>query len=425
MADLHRLLRLSVFIAVCPAFLWCQADSLAKKALDRGSRYFFRGNYDSAAHYLNLALSGDSSTLEAYDYLAQCHSELGNCQDAFETFRLGLKRDSNNTSLLTHAAQITFQCGALSASESYYRRLVTLHPRQVKSIVGISQIFIQQTSYDSAITYLQNGLTADSTSLQLHYLLGYCYFVKKKDEPAIRELATAVDKNPAYFPAVRDLAFAYLQADSLVYATRGFQLAQSIQPENLNIRMNLGNCYFRMKEYEKALPVYAGLEGTAYMGNTCVQEGLCYYYLGKYDSAIVKFLTASRIDSMAPGTYFNLGLSYMELRKYKMAINAFKRAVRYSKSELTTNSLDRMGAVYYELKAKEKALRSYKMALDHDPRVARVHFDMGVLYENLYRDTQKAIDCYQHVLALAERSKDPGSLYQKARLRLKFLRGKR
>src|SRR2546422_11657226 len=74
----------------------------------------------------------------------------------------------------------------------------------------------------------RKGLSVDSNSQQLHYLLGSAYRSSKKIIDAIVEYNRALELNPAYFPCIRDIAFAYLDADSIVYATIAFQQALEI-----------------------------------------------------------------------------------------------------------------------------------------------------------------------------------------------------
>jgi tetratricopeptide (TPR) repeat protein len=402
-----------------------QTDSSISKILDSGYQHFYKGDYSSATDIFNLVLKKDSSIIKAYDYLGLSMSNLGYCQEADQILKLGLDHDSNNIELLTHAAQTSFQCGFLSKSKAYYARIININPNQTRSIINLSQIFIQEASYDSAISILHQGLSVDSNSQQLHYLLGTSYLSKKKTSLAIEELEKAKSFNPAYFPATRDLAFAYLQADSLLLATLEFQYALSIQPENFNVKMNLANCYFKRKSYDNALSLYLSLEKDPYIPSIYVQEGLSYFYLLKYDTAAMKFRYALTIDSTLSPAYFNLGLSYMELQKYREAISAFKHAIRFSKSDMIANAYDRLGAAFYQLKSEQKSLNAYKMAIEENPRLPRVYFNMGVLYENSLRDYSKAVESYLKVISLSERSNDPNSVFFKAKQRVRFLRSSR
>ncbi len=399
-------------------------DSSAAILLKEGTECFYRGKLDSAMVALGLALAKDSALLPAYDMLGRCLAEKGDCQDADRVFTSGLVRDSNNAELLSHAGQAAFDCGSLLRSEFYYRRAMLLVPGESRLVGRLAQVFIQESNYDSAIASLQSGLVADSNSLTLHYLLGYCQYAKKKYDLAIEELKKAVDINRAYFPAVRDLASSYFLADSIWYALAEYQYALSLQPQNLSLQMSLANCYFKSGQYRKALDLMATLEGTTYGGGVRIQEGLCYYYMAEFDSAADKFRAALKTDSTEPATWFDLGLALMSMKKYRPAIASFKRAILLGKTELSASAYDRIGFAYYSLRQKDAALRAYRQAVDEKPLLPKSYYNLGVLYENSFKDVQNARACYQKVVALSPPSDDPNSLYRKAKQRLMFLRAK-
>lgn len=399
-----------------------QSDSVAVTLLEAGLQNFNRGDYSSAIELLGRALGRDSSIVRAYDYLGLSLSELGYCQDADRSFGLGLRRDSSNILLITHAAQVSFQCGLFDKSKFYYLRLIQLHPNETRAVSSLSQIYLQEGLYDTAITFLRKGLTIDSNSQQMHYLLGSAYRSSKKIIDAIAEYNKALELNPAYFPCIRDIAFAYLEADSIVYATVAFQQALAMQPGDASLKMNLANCYFRSKYYRKALLLYFQVEQDPYRPNAYEQEGLCYYYLGKYDSAALKFRIVLAADSTNPGAYFNLGLSLVELHQYDAAIKALKHAILFSKSDLIANAYDRIGTAYYELKSKRASLEAYQLALRENPKSSRTYFNIGVLYENLFQDKSKALEFYRKAIAFCAPSGDKNSLYQRTNQRIKYLK---
>ena len=401
-----------------------QIDSAAVKLFEDGLQNFNRGDYSSAIRSLGRALESDSSILRAYDYLGLSLSELGYCQDADRSFVLGLQRDSSNVQLITHAAQVSFQCGLFDKSKIHYLRLIQLKPIESRTLSSLSQIYLQEGLYDTAITFLRKGLSVDSNSQQLHYLLGSAYRSSKKIIDAIVEYNRALELNPAYFPCIRDIAFAYLDADSIVYATIAFQQALAMQPTDASLKMNLANCYYKSKYYRKALLLYFQVEQDPYRPNAYEQEGLCYYYLGKYDSAAMKFRTVLAADSTNPGAYFNLGLSLVEMHQYGAAIKALRRAILFSKSDLIANAYDRIGSAYYELKSKKSSLDAYQLALRENPKSPRTYFNIGVLYENLFQDKAKALEFYRKAIAFCAPSGDKNSLYQRTNQRITYLKSR-
>ena len=423
--------KITAFLLLCATFiLFCvtsssgQTDSSTDRLLEKGYKEYLRGNAASAAHLMNLALLQDSSLVPAYDCLARCCAELDLYEEAERIFSLGFKRDSTDVGLLDHSAKVESDWGLLTKSEAMYRRLIRLDSTHITWSIDLSQVLIQESKFKDARRVLLTALKADSNSLKLHYLLGSCYLTDKEYPSATKELEKALNIDPGYFPAIRDLAISYLQQDSLWYALHEFQQASSLQPENLNIRMNLANCYFKTKQYRTALTTLGPLEQSSYAPEAYLQEGLCYYYMAVYDSAAERIKSALKCDSTDAITHFDLGLVYMELKKYQMAIRAFNRAILLGKRELTASAYDIMGTAYSAMKSPLRAVRAYKLAIDEKPKLPRSYFNLGVLYENSFKETAKARSYYLRVLELSDRSKDKNSFYQKAAARLKLLHAK-
>jgi tetratricopeptide (TPR) repeat protein len=404
--------------------LRAQPDSSGAALLKRGVECFTNGSSDSAAQLCRRAIAADSTLVGAYDLLGRIASEGGDCGEAERLFLLALRRDSTRAELLIHAAQSACSCGFLSKGETRYRKVLSLAPGETKWIAGLAQVQMQQGEYDSAITRLTGGAERDSLSLPLHFMLGSCYTAKKKYGLAIAEFRKTLEINASYFPALKELAACYLQIDSFWNAAAEYQTAVRMQPDDAGLRVSLANCYLKVKQYRQALDLLGPLEGSAYSATVYGQEGLCYYFLAKYDTAVIKFRAGLGADSTQPATAFNLGLALMSLGKYRAAIGEFERAIRLGRTDLAAGSYDRIGSAWYALKRTQPALRAYRRAIEEKPLMPIAYYNLGVLYENSFKDVGNAVSCYRKVVALTSPSDDPNALRGKAIERLKLLQKK-
>ena len=414
-----------IFIFLCsliPLKGLAQQDTTGSSLFTRAVERFNAEDYNVAILLLDSALRKNPSMTRAYDYLGLSMAELGLCRQADGFFRQGLKRDSLNLSLLIHAAQTALICGYAFEAKSYYLRAIGADTFHTKAMLNVARIYQQESNYDSALILLERVIKLDSNSLVSHYLMGSIYGMIKKYDLAVQALNKALKIHPTYLLALKDLGWAYLQLDSLMLATISYKQALYLQPGNVALKIGLAYCYFKRKKYDDALSLYKDAEIDPHILTSSMQQGLCYFYLSKYDSALHKFEKATAIDSTNSLAYFNLGLTHIELKRFKSAIRNFESAIRHSRNNLISSAYDRIGASYYELKKKNASLGAYQRSVLESPLNAIAYYNMAVLYENLFKDSLNASRFYRMSLKLSEPTTDENSLYRKAKKRLAFLR---
>ncbi|KAF2516909.1 tetratricopeptide repeat protein [Flavobacterium salilacus subsp. salilacus] len=107
------------------------------------------------------------------------------------------------------------------------------------------------------------------------------------------------------------------------------QLAKSSPAEKSELNKIIGESYFNLKEYDKAIPYlkeYKGKKGK-WNNTDFYQLGYAYYKQGDYENAIAEFnKIVSGNDAVAQNAYYHLGESYLKTGKKQQALNAFKNA---------------------------------------------------------------------------------------------------
>ena len=88
-------------------------------------------------------------------------------------------------------------------------------------------------------------------------------------------------------------------------------------------------------------------------------------------------------------TYYNDGVSYLDLGKYDEAITAFTKAIEIDPK--TSAIYYNRGTAYFVLEAYQKAIDDYSKAIELDPSDAWPHSNRGAAYDELGED-RKAID---------------------------------
>ncbi|WP_418263278.1 tetratricopeptide repeat protein [Flavobacterium faecale] len=106
-------------------------------------------------------------------------------------------------------------------------------------------------------------------------------------------------------------------------------MAKSTALEKSELNKIIGESYFNLKKYDKAIPyltAYKGKRGR-WSNTDYYQLGYAYYKQNDYEKAIAQFnKIIGGKDSVAQNAYYHLGESYLNQNKKQEALNAFKNA---------------------------------------------------------------------------------------------------
>lgn len=217
--------------------------------------------------------------------------------------------------------------------------------------------------------YLSKVVNSKEYGSQAKYYLGYLAYEGDDYKQATQ-----------YFEQVEDQdrykeKMSYFQAD-MNFKLGNFQkaidlgepqMAKSNAQEKSELSKIIGESYFNLGKYDKAIPYlknYNGKKGK-WSNTDYYQLGYAYYKQGDYENAIAQF---SKIiegnDSVAQNAYYHLGESYLKTGKKQQALNAFKNA-----SEME-----------FDLKIQEDAFLNY----------AKLSYEIG----NPYQSVPEVLNAY-------------------------------
>ncbi|WPR70209.1 tetratricopeptide repeat protein [Flavobacterium sp. NG2] len=250
-------------------------------------------------------------------------------------------------------------------------RFLTEYPTSAKSNqanIEIAQYYFEQKNYSSALRYFQKveeyQLKREDRD-KFNFQKGYCLFNAKNKKEATIYLNKVV-KSPEYgsqakyylgFMAYEGNDYSqankyfdevsgddkykeklsYYQAD-MNFKQGNFQkaielgekaMAKSTAIEKSELNKIIGESYFNLKKYDKAIPyltAYKGKRGR-WSNTDYYQLGYAYYKQNNLESAISQFnKIINGKDFVAQNAYYHLGESYLNLNKKQEALNAFKNA---------------------------------------------------------------------------------------------------
>jgi len=319
----------------------------------RGACFHQLGNYNEAIESFQKVIALDSANRRALLALAQLYARKEQYGGSFICYTKLIAMDSLNSYYYKQFGIVALQARVAGVAFSNLMKAIELNPMDIESNALVADLLIKGDKPEMAEHLLTKAL-ALTTSSQLTFLLAKAQMESKKYVEAIQTTNQVM--------AIRDTL-----------------------PEHARI---MGICNFKLNNYNK----------TIYWMNSMLQRGVkaewIYYYLGmsyqslnKQDSAIL-YLNKAIEEGISEDIdiyYSQLASSYEAANNFKMAIKYYKAAYEESKSGILLYHLARNYEVFYKDKA--KALEYYKRYLESEDtvKVAREYSRQRVNELEFYR----------------------------------------
>ncbi|MEZ4853400.1 tetratricopeptide repeat protein [Flavobacterium sp.] len=285
-----------------------------------------------------------------------------------------VKENTSNTDVQADCAYYIANCAIRLnqiGADEMVERFVENYPtstKQNQAYIEVAHYYFDQGNYPKSLEWFDKAnvsAMSNEEKERYNFQKGYAYFTVKNKKEAEKYLNRVVNskaygsqakyylgymsyetddyKNAnQYFDQVSDQdkykeKMGYFQAD-MNFKLGNFQQAidlglaqmpKSPASEKSELSKIIGESYFNLKQYDKALPYlqdYKGKQGK-WNNTDFYQLGYTYYKNGDYESAINQFnKIINGQDVVAQNAYYHLAECYLKTNKKQQALNAFKTA---------------------------------------------------------------------------------------------------
>jgi tetratricopeptide (TPR) repeat protein len=156
----------------------------------------------------------------------------------------------NSYRLLLERGDLRLSAGQYPGAESDYRRAGEIQPESDSPKIGLAVVHLEIHSYPQAEAELQQVLRSSPSNFMVHYLLGELYIREGQNAEAVKYLEQAAASG--FAPAHNELGKLYLKSNDLSSATREFETAIKLDPDDTTPYYQLSILYRRTGEKEKA-----------------------------------------------------------------------------------------------------------------------------------------------------------------------------
>lgn len=344
-----------------------RARSLYRRYLDEnpngdhvnGARYalawthFKQNRFESAARLFRKFLDAYSGTDSDIPYgqdarlrLADTYFAQKKYEDAVEVYRRAGEEGADYA--LYQAGEALNYAGRREEALRSLRRLIERYPDsrwRPEALYRIGVLHFQQQNYEEARAAYRQLLEAypdDPLGPQAQYGIGDSYYNAGSMEDAVQAYRTVIEQHPESSSATEAASSLFFALSAAGQEDRAENLISSIQ-ESTNadlgdqLRFARAEAAFQSGESEKALRLFQ------------------------------QFVRTSSASALLPDSYYYLGLLYADQDDPSPAKNYLQQLVdQYPDSEVQPEGALRLGDLYMEGEAYEKAAAAYEAAAESD-----------------------------------------------------------
>lgn len=285
-----------------------------------------------------------------------------------------VKEETNNTNVKADCAYYSANCAIRLEQPNADEKMedfVEDYPtstKQNQAYIEVAHYYFEQGKYPQALQWfdkVDEGTLSQDERDKFNFQKGYAFFSAGKKKEATGYFNQVLNSKEYGSQAKYYMGFMSYEADDYKEASKYFDevsgeekykeklsyfeadmnfklgkfetaiksgekaMAKSNAIEKSELNKIIGESYFNLKQYDKAIPYlkeYRGKKGK-WNNTDFYQLGYAYYKQGDYENAIAQFnKIVGGNDSVAQNAYYHLGESYLKTDLKQQALNAFKNA---------------------------------------------------------------------------------------------------
>ena len=271
--------------------------------------------------------------------------------------------------------------------------------RQNQAFLGVANYYFEQTNYAKATSYFEK---IDETTLstdeveKINFRKGYAFFISNKKKEAAIYFNKVINSINFGSQAKYYLGFIAYDKDDYIEANKQFEQVADEQKFQEKISYFQADMNFKLGNFNKAidLGIYSLPKATgSEQSELCKIIGESYFNLKQYDKALPYLKKYQGKKGKWNNTdFYQLGYTFYKQNDFKNAISQFSKIID-GKDYVSQNAFYHLGESYLKLNKKQEALNSFKNAseMNFDKKIqedaafnyAKLSYDLGNSYQSV------------------------------------------
>jgi tetratricopeptide (TPR) repeat protein len=285
-----------------------------------------------------------------------------------------------DSAVLFQQGQDALNRGQLDQAEHTFRRVLALNPQVAGAYANLGVVYMRRKQWSKALENLHQAehLLPQVAGIRLN--IGLAYYRQSEFLKAIPPFESVVRDQPDSLQARRLLGQCYFFAErwsDAVILLEPLWTQESTHMDYLYVLMIAANRAGQKEIDEKAFSQLVTVGGNS--PELHLFMGKAHLNLEQYDMALTDFQAAAQTNPKLPFVHFNLGLTYLKKQDYEHARDEFLKDVAVE-PDLALN-YDELGDVYSLMQQDGHAEESYREAVKRDSRLVNSYIGLAKIYQ--------------------------------------------
>lgn len=277
------------------------------------------------------------------------------------------------------------------------------------SALTAAKIYIGQNDFDSAEEQLRIAATQEPQNAEVHFVLGTVYARKGAFEEMNASFEEAVRLHPQqyeqeaerwreqYWVEHYNRGVNLAKAEQFSDAAEAFERTVVIDPRRTGALKNLGFCYYRLGDTDRAIAVYErALKAAPGDPDVLTRMGLLLFNQKDYARAAQYLEQASEADSTNVHLLSSLASAYKQMKRLDDAAMYYRKAIEVEPTD--ENLWYNLGVVLSQIERYPEAAQAYEGVLKIRPDDTDARFNLAMVYLFKLDDPDRALPHLQHLV---------------------------
>ncbi len=278
--------------------------------------------------------------------------------------------------------------GHLAEAESAWRAVLQTHPGDAEAYAHLGLLEARQQRYRQAVPLYRKALAIAPRMPELRLNLGLALFKSGDLKAAILDFTPLLKEGPPDSPESQRvtalLGLAHYGVGEYAAAVPLLRSAAAHDPQNLQFRLLLARSCLSSRQFQCVLDAYQEiLTLNAESAEADMLAGEAQDEMHNHAAAIEQFRAAVKADPREPNVHFGLGYLLWSQNQFEEAALEFKAEI--ANVPENAQALAFLADCDVQLSHPTEALSLAQKAISIDPKLARAHLDLGIIYADAGR----------------------------------------
>ncbi len=340
-----------------------------ENALQAARYHMSERSYDSALHYLDIAIRMEPLLYDTYKLRADSRAMVNDLDGAALDYRVYLDHFPDDSEALFSFSELNYRLGNFTEARDGFLRLRKMPPGST------SRIYYTIRAGDNGVSNMFTAQSRDKSRIDNY--LGLVYAGMNNYSRSLLHFDSALAVRPEQPDYLANKGLTYLKMNHRATAKTLFRRALEIEPGHVVARQNLANMIRADGNQDEAITLYS--EDIAANPNSSAgyeNRGYSYLLKGENRKALKDFDAALKRNANEPTTWLNRGIARMRLNMLEAAFDDFSMAIRLEPN-LSLAYMNR-GNVLYKMREYEDALNDYNVAIIYEKTYYLAYYHRGI-----------------------------------------------